>query len=69
MSNLQVFKVSNMNCNHCVKNIEKTLKIIKGIDKVNFNLEEKEITVYGKVSANVIIDSLEITGYEAVELI
>ncbi len=64
MANKQVFKVLNMNCNHCVRTIEKALKTIDGIEELAFNLEEKKIQVFGDVSSEVIIETITQAGYE-----
>lgn len=42
-------KIDGMKCMHCQKNVENTLSKMKGVKKVEVNLEEK----YAKVLASV----------------
>lgn len=67
MALVQTFKVLNMNCNHCVKTIDKALKANKEIDSIAYNLEEKKIKVKGSASAESIVQILKDAGYEVGE--
>lgn len=63
------FIVSNMQCEGCKKNIEKALKKIKDIQKIDIDLSKKEVKVtYNKIAKQEIIRKINEAGYIAKEI-
>ncbi|MDK2902377.1 MAG: copper chaperone [Clostridiales bacterium] len=60
-----VFSVKGMSCDHCVKNIEKAVKTLDGVDDVRADLDTKEVTVKysGDVNGEDIKKAINDAGY------
>ncbi len=57
----QVFKVTGMTCNHCVKRVQKTLSEVKGVESVTVTLDppEAEIEMIQHIDVNTFNSALE----------
>ena len=63
MKTQEIF-VENMKCGGCMTSIKNALEKIKGIDKVEINLEEEKISLTGdQYQLSEVIDSLNSMGY------
>lgn len=65
------FKISDMNCNHCVQGIDKALKKVPGVTAVKADLAQKTIAVEhdsAQAPSNVIVQALENAGHEVAAL-
>ncbi|MBZ4666847.1 heavy metal-associated domain-containing protein [Mahella sp.] len=60
-----VFSVKGMSCDHCVKNIEKAVKTLDGVDDVRADLDTKEVTVKysGDINGEDIKKAINDAGY------
>ncbi|AEE96452.1 heavy-metal-associated domain-containing protein [Mahella australiensis] len=60
-----VFSVKGMSCDHCVKNIEKAVKTLDGVDDVRADLDTKKVTVKysGDVNGEDIKKAINDAGY------
>ena len=41
----KVFKVEGMTCQHCVQTVSETVGKMTGVQKVDVNLDQKEVTI------------------------
>ncbi len=59
------FQVLDMHCVHCVKHIEESIKKLKGVKKVEINLESKSVTIWhkDKIKAEEIKEAIVLSGY------
>ena len=63
MKTQEIF-VENIKCGGCMTSIKNALEKIKGIDKVEINLEEEKISLTGdQYQLSEVIDSLNSMGY------
>ncbi|MFQ5450491.1 MAG: heavy-metal-associated domain-containing protein [Nitrospinaceae bacterium] len=63
-------KVEGMSCDHCVQTIKKAVNEIPGIEKVEVDLEKKEVRVdfdEGKTDLHNISAMITGVGYEVVK--
>ena len=61
----KIYKVPDMTCKHCVITIEKALKNIYGIEKIDISLKKKLIKINGEFDENVVLEEIEKAGYTA----
>lgn len=59
------FTVEGMHCMHCAKKVEDALKKIKGVKKVNVDLQSKTVTVTSKteVDGSLVTSAIQDLGY------
>ena len=57
--------VPDMSCGHCVEAIEKSLKTVPGVSKVEASLDEKLVTVEGvdDLSPDAVMTAIRGAGY------
>jgi len=58
-----VFRVPEINCEHCKVTLEKALKQIDGVKEVNVNIKRKEVIVVGELKKEKIISAINKAGY------
>lgn len=66
----QVIKIQGMSCEGCVKNVEKALEQIEGVNKVTVSLKppKAKLKVNQTISTNILQDALtEAGGYSIAE--
>ena len=61
---INTYKVEGMKCQGCADNIEKAFKTIPSVEKIEFNLDDKTVTVTGDVTIKNLQDSLSDTEYK-----
>ena len=63
---MKTLKIKGMSCQHCVKNVKKTLEEIDGISGVAVDLAKGEATFEetGPVDADLIREKIRKAGYE-----
>ena len=44
----KTYKITGMKCQGCVNTVTKKLSAVKGVDKVQVDLENKQVTIEGK---------------------
>ena len=59
--------VEGMSCSHCQKAVEKALKEIEGVEKVQVDLEKKEVVVTGSAAREKLAEAITEAGYEVVD--
>jgi copper chaperone len=62
-----ILKVEGISCQHCVRAIEDSVGLLRGVEIVTVNLTEKEVTVSfneQKVSVEQVVKRIEEEGYE-----
>lgn len=66
----QIIKIEGMNCSHCAKKIEDTLKKEKAIKEVKVDLEQKQATIFLKeeVKNEYLKEKIEELGYVVLEI-
>lgn len=60
--------VENMNCNNCKKHVKEALEKLSGIQTIDINLEQKEVTIdfdIETLTKEQIIEALENINYHA----
>ena len=63
-------RVDGMKCSKCTGSVEKALKATQGVEKVEVNLERKEVVVeynYEQVTEAKLREVINATGFKAVE--
>jgi len=55
-----------MSCSHCQRAVEEALKGIPGVEKVQVDLEKKEVVVTGTAAPEKLAEAIEEAGYEVV---
>lgn len=66
----KVLKVEGMTCQHCVQTVSETVGKMEGVQKVDVNLDQKEVTVefdesqtkLDEVSAQIVEAGFEVVG-------
>lgn len=58
-------KVEGMSCGHCKASVEKALKGVPGVEKVEVFLQEGRATVEGSAPIDRLIEAVREEGYEA----
>ncbi len=70
MSNtVTTLKVEGMSCQHCVNSIKNAVSALKGVARVEVDLNKKQVTVNytaGSVTEENIKETIEDQGYEVV---
>jgi copper chaperone len=70
MSNtVTTLKVEGMSCQHCVNSIKNAVSALKGVARVEVDLNKKQVTVNytaGSVTEEDIKETIEDQGYEVV---
>lgn len=64
---VMVFEVEGMSCNHCVNSIKNAVGSLDGVEKVEVDLKTKKVTVEvsaGLISDQTIKEAIEDQGYE-----
>ena len=62
----RVFKVDGMMCNHCRANVEKTLRELQGVEKVEVDLATGSATIEGCATDEAVVAAIVSIGYKAV---
>ena len=63
----KTLKISGMSCGHCTMAVEKALKKVSGVEKVNVDLEKASATVTGTgIDEGALKTSVEEAGYQVV---
>lgn len=67
----KTIKINGMNCMHCVKAVKESLGEVKGINKVEVSLENKQaiVNLENEVSNEQIIEAIDDAGFEVIEII
>ena len=60
-----VLKVTGMTCGHCVSAVDKALKQVPGVERVDVTLEPGQAVVYGDADDQALIAAVKEEGYEA----
>lgn len=60
------FKVSNMNCEGCVSNIQRALEGDENIASFNIELSDKHVTVQSELDEQAVAQVIRDAGYDAV---
>ena len=61
--------VEGMSCNHCVKAVKNALGELKGVSKVDVDLEAKKVEVEGEnLVDEKLKEAIEDAGYDVVEI-
>lgn len=58
-------KVEGMSCGHCKMSVEKALKSVRGVEKVEVFLQEGKAVVEGSAPADQLIAAVQEEGYSA----
>lgn len=58
-------KVEGMSCGHCKMSVEKALKSVRGVEKVEVFLREGKAVVEGSAPADQLIAAVQEEGYSA----
>jgi copper chaperone CopZ len=58
-------KVEGMSCGHCKTSVEKALKGVSGVEKVEVFLQEGRATVEGNAPVDKLIEAVQEEGYLA----
>ncbi|OPZ74542.1 MAG: Copper chaperone CopZ [Firmicutes bacterium ADurb.Bin456] len=66
MEEIKLF-VEGMSCSHCQRAVEKALKEIKGVEKVQVDLGKKEVVVTGSAARDKLAEAIVEAGYEVVD--
>lgn len=64
---METIKVTGVDCGGCAANIEKALKGVKGVEKIDVRLNEKIALVTfdpGQISKKEVTDRVEDVGYD-----
>ena len=59
----KIFKVPDMECEHCKKSIESEIRKLAGIEDINIDIQTKKIEVIGNISEAEIILAIKNAGY------
>ncbi|MBB4186281.1 heavy-metal-associated domain-containing protein [Sinorhizobium terangae] len=65
---MQRYKIDEMSCGHCVGTIEKAIRAIDPVAKVEANLGTKEVRVETTADSDVIVEALKTAGYDSLPL-
>lgn len=64
-SNRKIISVKGMNCNHCKMTVENGLKEFKGINNINADIENEQVTITGEnIDMLKLKDTIESLGYK-----
>jgi len=62
-----IMKVEGMSCNHCKMAVEKALREISGVDKVQVDIDKKEVVVTGSAARDQLAQAIKGAGYEVID--
>ncbi|MCA1441686.1 heavy-metal-associated domain-containing protein [Ensifer sp. IC4062] len=62
------YKIDEMSCGHCVSTIEKAIRTIDPVAKLEANLGTKEVRVETTAESSVIAEALKAAGYDSLPL-
>ncbi len=65
----ETIKVEGMSCMHCQLRVKKAVEAVEGVQRVDVNLQTKQVTVdykEGKVNLEKVKAAIRETGYEPV---
>ena len=62
-----VIKVNGMMCPHCKARVESVCKAVSGVEDAVVDLQQKQVTVTGNASVDVLKKVITEAGYEVVE--
>lgn len=65
----ETIKVEGMSCMHCQMRVKKTVEAVEGVQRVDVNLQTKQVTVdyeEGKANIEKVKDAVREAGYEPV---
>ena len=62
-----VIKVNGMMCTHCKARVEEACRAVAGVCDAQADLEQKQVTVSGNVSRDLLIKAITDAGYEVAE--
>ena len=67
---MKKISINGMNCNHCKMSVEKALRSVEGVEKVDVSLENKcaVITLSKEVENSVLKGVIEEAGFEVIEI-
>ncbi|MFC1558866.1 SO_0444 family Cu/Zn efflux transporter [candidate division KSB1 bacterium] len=60
----KVFKVPDMDCEHCKKSIDAEIRKLEGIQGIHINLKTKEVEVTGDAPEEHIVSAIKKAGYD-----
>lgn len=63
----RILKIEGMTCNHCVMNVEKAIKSVNGVEKVEISLNEKIAKINGDFDIEEVKKNIESVGYRVVK--
>ncbi len=66
LENKHEFIVKGMTCNHCKANVAKTILSIDGVDNVDINMVNGNVTVYGKFNIENVVKSVKDIGFDII---
>ena len=58
--------VPDMSCNHCRMRIEKSLKTVTGIERVDVDIEKKTVEILGNCDTKAAVKAIEDAGYTVI---
>lgn len=64
MNNIEL-NVEGMSCGHCKISVEKALKSVSGVEKVEVFLQDGRAIVEGKAPVDKLIEAVQEEGYSA----
>ena len=64
---ITVIKVNGMMCTHCQARVESVCKAVAGTENAVVDLQEKQVTVTGSASPEMLKKAITDAGYEVVE--
>ena len=62
---MQLYKVPDMTCGHCVQTIEKAVKALDPSAEVICNLKTREVSVEARALPREVAEALAAVGYDA----
>ena len=60
------FKISGMNCMHCRASVEKAIRSVAGVEKVDVDLSTGIAQVEGNFDSEKVIEAVKLAGFEIV---
>ena len=68
---IEQFRVPEISCAHCVKAITDEVSVLKGVQAVRVNLNDKSVRVEhdGSVQINTLVDAIKEAGYEDISVL
>ncbi len=58
--------IDGMSCNHCVMNVEKAIRAVPGVERVEVRLNEGAAYIEGRFNLDALVKSIEAVGYKVV---